>query len=124
MHSTCIRLIERNFFNNIHFGIGVLISGLLLGSSAQAAQCEIPLFVKQGLSGAAAMILADNSGSMNAPIFDLRYDHNTDYSGDFNPTSTINDIGSDDMCQLLRNRAIDQRLQLSNLSQLRFGQPA
>lgn len=51
------------------------------GASAQ--QCEIPLFVMQSMSGANVMILADNSGSMNAGIFHTDYNPNQNYSGKF-----------------------------------------
>ena len=53
-----------------------------------AQECEIPLFVMQGLVGANVMIMADNSGSMNAAIYHLDYDINTTYAGDFNSGST------------------------------------
>jgi type IV pilus assembly protein PilY1 len=62
----------------------VVAAGLLGPSTALAQSCEIPLFVQQGLVGANVMILADNSGSMNAAIYHLDYDVNTIYSGRFN----------------------------------------
>jgi type IV pilus assembly protein PilY1 len=51
-------------------------------------ECEIPLFVKQNLTGANVMILADNSGSMNAATYHLAYDPSVDWSGDFATNST------------------------------------
>ena len=44
----------------------VLVALTIAAGAAWAQDCEIPLFVKQGLTGANVMILADNSGSMNA----------------------------------------------------------
>ncbi len=82
----CLIVQDSNFAKAVLAGI--FLCGLLGANVTRAQQCEIPLFVKQGLSGANVMILADNSGSMNAPIFDLRYDHNTEYTGDFKTEST------------------------------------
>ena len=69
-------------------GLGLtalVLAALLLPAAASLAQdCEIPLFVQQGLQGANVMILADNSGSMNQAIYHLDYDPETSYSGNFN----------------------------------------
>lgn len=72
----------------------VVLLGTMWNAAALAQQCEIPLFVKQGLAGANVMILADNSGSMNSAIYDLRYDKNTVYPGNFS-TNTTYFIGHD-----------------------------
>ncbi len=48
-----------------------------------AQNCEVPLFVMQSMTGANVMILADNSGSMNAGIYHLDYDPNVTWSGNF-----------------------------------------
>ncbi len=81
----------------IVFKLATVTTILVLAGSvpAMAAPCEIPLFVKQGLSGANVMILADNSGSMNAAMYDSRYNPNTVYSGNFSTNSTYF-ISSDD----------------------------
>ena len=65
----------------------VAVAMVLLIAAAAGAQCEIPLFVKQGSTGANVMILADNSGSMNAAEVDARYNPNVTYSGNFRSTS-------------------------------------
>ena len=61
---------------------------LLPAAVAHAQDCEIPLFVKQGLNGANVMLLADNSGSMNEPIYHEAYDKNVAYAGNFARTTT------------------------------------
>lgn len=65
----------------------VILAATISPISSQAQVCEIPLFVQQGLVGANVMILADNSGSMNAPIYHLDYDANITYSGNFSSNS-------------------------------------
>jgi len=60
---------------------------LLPATGAFAQACEIPLFVKQGLNGANVMILADNSGSMNAPVLHDDYDPDVAYTGVFSRTT-------------------------------------
>jgi type IV pilus assembly protein PilY1 len=60
---------------------------LLPATGAFAQACEIPLFVKQGLNGANVMILADNSGSMNAPILHDDYNPDVVYAGNFTGTT-------------------------------------
>jgi type IV pilus assembly protein PilY1 len=61
---------------------------LLLAATAHAQSlCEIPLFVKQGLIGANVMILADNSGSMNAITYGATYNAKVAYTGDFTSTN-------------------------------------
>lgn len=60
---------------------------LLPAARVLAVDCEIPLFVKQGLNGANVMILADNSGSMNAPIEHDDYNKRTTYTGNFSSTT-------------------------------------
>lgn len=61
---------------------------LLPSTGALAVDCEIPLFVKQGLNGGNVMILADNSGSMNEPILHPDYNPNVVYAGSFTRTTT------------------------------------
>lgn len=61
---------------------------LLPTTGALAQDCEIPLFVKQGLNGGNVMILADNSGSMNEPILHPAYNPNVAYTGNFTRTTT------------------------------------
>ncbi len=65
--------------------LGMLIPG---AGAVTAQDCEIPLFVKQGLTGANVMILADNSGSMNEAILHADYDPETAYTGNFNRAAT------------------------------------
>lgn len=60
----------------------------LAGASVAQDECEIPLFVKQNLTGANVMILADNSGSMNTIILHPDYDPTVTWTGDFNSGST------------------------------------
>ena len=60
---------------------------LLPATGAFAQSCEIPLFVKQGLNGGNVMIMADNSGSMNEPIFHEDYDPDVAYTGNFSRTT-------------------------------------
>lgn len=66
----------------------LLVALCLLPAFGHAQTCEIPLFVKQGLNGANVMILADNSGSMNTPIFHDAYDKNVTYPGNFRRDTT------------------------------------
>ena len=51
------------------------------------AECEVPLFVQQNSGGANVMILADNSGSMNAAIYHDDYDADINWSGNFSSNS-------------------------------------
>lgn len=81
--------------NRLHPSLrGSVLLVLLLatggGAGVATAQdtCEIPLFVKQSVNRANVMILADNSGSMNAAVYHDGYDINTTYSGNFSSTST------------------------------------
>ncbi len=77
-------------------GLGWLAGGILIllgaclapAGIAQAADCEIPLFVQQGLVGANVMIVADNSGSMNQAVYHVEYDPDITYSGYFNSSNT------------------------------------
>lgn len=71
----------------------VLLTGFM-SVGVQAQECEIPLFVQQSLIGANVMILADNSGSMNAGVYHLDYDAGTTYSGTFNTNGQYY-VGSD-----------------------------
>ena len=69
----------------------ILTAAALVVSTAGAGlaqDCEVPLFVMQSMTGANVMILADNSGSMNAGVFHLDYNPKTAYSGNFNATYT------------------------------------
>ncbi|MCP4573418.1 MAG: hypothetical protein GY838_13765 [bacterium] len=71
----------------------VLLAVLLVTSGFAGAvlaqdTCEIPLFVKQNVNRANVMILADNSGSMNAAVYHDAYDPNITYAGNFNSGST------------------------------------
>lgn len=60
------------------------ILAILMGAGPAAGQsCEIPLFVKQSMTGANVMILADNSGSMNSGVYHLDYDPDVQWSGPF-----------------------------------------
>ena len=62
---------------------------LALGAGGAMAQdCEVPLFVQQAAVGANVMMVADNSGSMNAAVYHMAYDPHTTYSGNFNTNST------------------------------------
>ncbi len=66
--------------------VSLLVLFLVLAVAAQPAmaqECEIPLFVKQSLVGANVMLLADNSGSMNAAVYHLDYDSHIVYPGLF-----------------------------------------
>ena len=59
-------------------------------------ECEMPLFVKQNLMGANVMILADNSGSMNAATYHAAYSPSVTYTGDFTSTSNYTTSRNDD----------------------------
>jgi len=61
---------------------------MVIPAVGHAQDCEIPLFVKQSLAGANVMILADNSGSMNAAVYHLEYDSKVTWSGYFSSGST------------------------------------
>jgi len=74
----------RSIYNMVLMAI--LVMSAVLPITASAQECEIPLFVKQSLNGANVMLLADNSGSMNAAVYHLDYDANTVYPGHFPPT--------------------------------------
>jgi len=81
-HETMIRTLSRAAW------VPLLAALCLLPAvRAQAVDCEIPLFVKQGLNGANVMILADNSGSMNAPIYHEAYNQDIVYAGGFTANS-------------------------------------
>jgi type IV pilus assembly protein PilY1 len=67
--------------------MAVLLITVIPLSQVLAEECEIPLFVKQSLTGANVMILADNSGSMNAAVYHLAYDSKTEYTGPFHSES-------------------------------------
>lgn len=80
--------------NGTHYRIreaatGCLMLITILGFSAMApgtglAQlCEVPLFVQQGTAQANIMVLVDNSGSMNAAMYDDGYDPGVIYAGSF-----------------------------------------
>lgn len=70
--------------------LAVTLLLLLPATGAFAQACEIPLFVKQGLDGGNVMILADNSGSMNEPIFHPDYNPSVAYAGNFTRTTMYN----------------------------------
>jgi len=59
----------------------LVVAGSALPAAGQS--CEVPLFVMQSMTGANVMILADNSGSMNAGVYHLDYDPDVVYSGNF-----------------------------------------
>jgi hypothetical protein len=60
----------------------------LLSTGAQAEDCQVPLFVQQAAVGANVMIIADNSGSMNAGVIIPTTNPSNTYSGNFNSGST------------------------------------
>ena len=69
----------------------VLVVGALFAltaTTASAGQCEIPLFIKQGMASANVMILADNSLSMDEIMYDDRYDPDVVYAGNFSTDAT------------------------------------
>ncbi len=66
----------------------VMLACVVVPGTALALDCEIPLFVKQGLTGANVMVVADNSGSMNSATYHLDYDALTTYSGSFANNTT------------------------------------
>jgi len=70
-------------FKTVALALLVVLAQSLVPGTTQAQDCEIPLFVKQGLTGANVMIVADNSGSMNAATYHLDYDSETFYPGNF-----------------------------------------
>jgi type IV pilus assembly protein PilY1 len=77
-------LIHRNA--NFRTLATAMLLGVSLGFGATAAAedtCEIPLFVKQNSGGANVMILADNSGSMNAAALHPDYNPDIDWPGRF-----------------------------------------
>ncbi len=75
-------------------GSGLLALAVVLmtaGSGATGAlaqDCEIPLFVQQGLVGANVMIVADISGSMNQAVYHLGYNPDITYPGYFTSGAT------------------------------------
>jgi type IV pilus assembly protein PilY1 len=74
--------------NTVILTVLVVLAQSAAPGISQAQDCEIPLFVKQGLMGANVMIVADNSGSMNAATYHLDYDIDTVYAGSFSTEST------------------------------------
>lgn len=66
----------------------VMLAALLGAVAASGQSCEVPLFVKQSMTGANVMILADNSGSMNSAVYHLDYDPNVVWSGPFSTWGT------------------------------------
>ena len=69
--------------------LSVLVLGILISTGAQAQLvCEVPLFVKTTTERANVMILADNSGSMNAPITHDDYDRTIEWDGTFDNDRT------------------------------------
>ncbi len=72
----------------------LLCVAVAIPGQTHAEECQVPLFVQQALIGANVMILADNSGSMNAGVYHLDYDSSVTYSGNFNTDQTYY-VGSD-----------------------------
>ena len=67
----------------------VLVIGMTLAARVPCAAqlCQVPLFVMQNAVSANVMILADNSGSMNEPIWHAAYDPDITYEGRFTSDS-------------------------------------
>jgi type IV pilus assembly protein PilY1 len=78
------------FKNNMTGGMtmALVLTLGLLSTGAQAEDCQVPLFVQQAAVGANVMIIADNSGSMNAGVYHPDYNPSNTYSGNFNSGST------------------------------------
>jgi type IV pilus assembly protein PilY1 len=68
-----------------------LVAAMLAPAGAALAQCQIPLIIGSSGSTANVLLLIDNSGSMNEPIYHDNYNINTTYSGNFT-TSTVYNI--------------------------------
>ena len=69
--------------------LGVFLAAPMAVTKAAAQdECEVPLFVKQASGGANLMILADNSGSMNAAVFHDDYNPKQIWSGEFENNRT------------------------------------
>lgn len=77
-------------------GLALLLAALLITPAAAQFACEVPLFVQQGSIDANVMILFDNSGSMNEPVFHPDYHHETQWAGPFNSAQNYM-INSDGM---------------------------
>ena len=69
--------------------VGAVV-GVLSLQTAQAAVCELPLFIQQGNVDANIMFLFDNSGSMNEAIAHDAYDPTRRYTGTLNPDTDYN----------------------------------
>lgn len=63
--------------------VAAVLTVSVVPTPAWSQECEIPLFVQSGLTGANVMVLADNSGSMNSAVYHPDYDKNTAYTGTF-----------------------------------------
>jgi type IV pilus assembly protein PilY1 len=66
----------------------VAAAGALSGQAFASTTCENPLFIQRAGADANVLIVLDNSGSMNEPIYHPDYDANTNYSGKFNAGTT------------------------------------
>jgi len=86
--------IENVLMRTVLVAVVFLLAAGGMPGTVRAQDCQVPLFVQQALIGANVMILADNSGSMNAAVYHLDYDASTVYSGTFNTYSQYY-IGSD-----------------------------